>query len=222
MSVAGPVYLIGSSHGATVREVFARVNEAHGQRPLEVAVSFAALPDGDGVARAKSFAKTTFPHARVEHFSVTGESDAMPSATARSIVERADVLFFGGGDPVLAMRRLVEAGADTWVRAARERGAACVGLSAGSIALGAYWASWPDDDPDAEPNLVRGIAAVADLVVDCHAENDDWEELHAVRARLGPIAAGLTFAGIGHGSALVVHGDGALEWLGRSHVLTGV
>jgi len=213
------VYLLGSSHDGAIREVFRRV-QAEIPKPW-IGVSCAALARAprDGREHAGSIGHLFHPAATVERFSVDGEDEAMAPEKARSIVERADVLFFGGGDPVLAAERLVNAGADAWVREASARGAVCVGLSAGSIALGAFWASWPEDNPDAEARLVPCLRVVPDLVVDCHAERDDWEELRVVRHRLGKDAHGLRFAGIGSGSALVVGSDGSLEWIGKSCLL---
>ncbi len=218
MTVAGKVYLLGSSHGGAIAEVLRRVVSDVGS-PRRVAVSFAALPSVRGVAHTRAFARSMFPHAEVERFAVEGEDDATPPDAAREALERADLIFFGGGDPVLAARRLCAVGADAWVRAARARGTACVGLSAGSIALGALWGEWPVDDPDGEPEIVRCVGAAENVVVDCHAEEDDWEELRLVQRRLGRDGDALTFAGIGHGSALVVGSLGELSWVGPAKVL---
>jgi cyanophycinase-like exopeptidase len=219
VTTPGRVYLIGSGHGPTVSQVARRVEKDLGSRRFKVAVSFAAMPHVKGDGHTRSFAQGVFPEADVERFSVEGEQGAMKPDEARAVVERADVVFIGGGDPVLGAERLVRAGADTWVQAARARGAACMGLSAGSIELGAFWGSWPDDAPHGDPALVRCLSAVPSLVVDCHAEQDDWEELHAVQRSLGPEGAPLTFAGIGHGSALIIGSNGELTWLGKPFVL---
>jgi cyanophycinase-like exopeptidase len=220
----GSVYLVGSSRGGTMAEVVRRVGGSVRPRSsnLRVALSLAALPTVNGEAQTRALARSLFPGAVVERFAVEGEADAPRPAEARATVEQADVLFFGGGDPVLAARRLVEAGADEWVREARASGATCIGLSAGSIALAAFWADWPADDPDAEPTLVRCIGAAPRVVVDCHAEADDWEELRLVQRRMGSDAAELTFAGIGHGSALVVGAHDELSWIGPGVTLSPV
>ena len=220
MSGGGSVYLIGSSEGDAVREVFRRVRMERAPALPTVAVSFAAQTAVRDMARALEFARSYFPGCAVERFSVPGETDAMTAADASSLVQHADVLFFGGGDPVLCAERLTRAGADAWVRTARARGATCVGLSAGSVALGALWATWPDDDPDAEPRLVRCMGVAKGLVVDCHAESDDWDELRIVhQTAMRENRTGLHFAGIGHGSALIVGGEGELEWLGKPMLL---
>ena len=213
------VYLLGSSHGGAVREVFRRLTTARRTSRLEVAFSLAALERPRGDADTRAFLTSLVPTASITRFSVAGEADAMTESSARETVRSADVLFLGGGDPVLVAERLVASGADEWVREARANGTVCVGLSAGSIALGAFWASWSDDDPSAAPRVVRCIGAAAALVVDCHDEGSDWEELRAVRECLGDQGRALTFAGIGHGAALIVHSSGELEWLGPKMVL---
>ena len=219
MTSPGDIYLLGSSHGGAVREVLRRLTTARGTSRLQVAFSLAALERPRGETDTRAFLTSLLPDASVARFSVAGEADAMSEASARDKVRGADLLFFGGGDPVLVARRLVTSGADEWVREAHAKGAACVGLSAGSIALGAYWASWSDDDPSAPPEVVRCIGAAATLVVDCHDEGSDWEELRAVRECLGHRGGELTFAGIGHGAALIVAGSGDLEWVGPAMVL---
>lgn len=215
----GSVYLIGGAHDGVVSEVFRRIRSVVPASP-RVAVSVAAWPSARGPLQAIAFARGHFPDATVDRFSVAGEHDANP-ADAQSIVARADVVFLGGGDPVLYGDRLVPAGADGWLRAARGRGAVCVGLSAGSIALGALWARWPEEDPEGAPSLVDCLAVIPDIVVDCHAEADDWEELRAVKAAAdeGRPASSLRFLGIGHRSAVVVRPDDSLEWIGEPFVL---
>jgi cyanophycinase-like exopeptidase len=217
---AGSVYLVGSAHGGTLREAFRRI-DLGSTTPPRIATSYAALAHApaDEARQAMAIKKLFRLPGWVERFSVAGEEGATSPEEARAVVERADVIFFGGGDPVLAAHRLVGAGADSWIRDARARGAKCVGLSAGAIVLGAFWASWPEDEPHAVPAVVQCVGAVPDLVVDCHAEDDEWEELHAVQRGLGPRAKGMRFAGIASGAALIVGPDGALEWIGHPHVL---
>jgi len=221
VTTAGKVYLIGSANLGTVREVFRRIEADVAAPRMRVATSFAALQHPGVVTRLHDWLLSAFAArgATFERFSVKGEDHAMPEAAARAVIERADVLFFAGGDPILAAERLVRAGADVWVKEARTRGAVCAGLSAGSIALGALWGRWSDDDPDSEPAIVPCVGAVADVVVDCHAEADDWDELRIVQRALGARARELRFAGIGHGCALVVAGDGSLEWIGEAKLL---
>jgi hypothetical protein len=90
-----------------------------------------------------------------------------------------------------------------------------LGLSAGSIMLGAHWAEWPDDGDDHGATLVPCTGVVADLVVDCHDEASDWEELRAVARLLAATNAPTPrFIGIPTGGAVVVDASGAIGQLG--------
>jgi cyanophycinase-like exopeptidase len=203
-----------------MREAFRRAHADTGVARPRIAVSFAPIPSARGVSGMTSFIAGHLLGADIDTFTVAGEHEAMPAAEARAIIERADIVFVNGGDPILGARRLVAAGADEWLRAARARGAVCMGLSAGSMALSAAWGSWEDDE-DGEPEIVRCLGVVPRLVIDCHAEADDWEELRAVKRRMGADGAGLTFAGVGSGCALVVGSNDELKWIGEPMVLAG-
>jgi cyanophycinase-like exopeptidase len=216
----GLVYLAASHHAGTLKSFAASALAAAGSPRPKVAVTYAAA-GGPIVARMLSFFDHLFPGADVRRFTVKGEHGAQPAAEARAIVESADVVFFGGGDPVLGARLLVEAGADGWVRAARARGASCLGVSAGAMMLGAWWASWPDEAPSGAPHeggeLVSCTRVVGDLVVDCHAEADQWAELVAVRAMLAERLGDADLprlVGLPTGAGLIVHAGGTLESVG--------
>jgi putative intracellular protease/amidase len=210
---AASVYLAASGHEPTLRDLAARAVASLGRRPARVAATYAAA-GGPMVHRTNGLLAHLFPGADIERFAVDGEKDPMPSAHARAIVERADVVFVGGGDPVQGARLLARAGADAWLRDARARGVPCMGVSAGSIMLCAWWADWPESPPPGAPfdggQLVRCAGVVPDVVVDCHAEEDGWAELKLVRgmleARGGPLPR---FLGLPTGSGLVLGPDGA-------------
>jgi peptidase E len=219
------VYLAASAHERTLREMASQALASIARRPPRVAVSYAAT-SASFHARMSHFIERALDGAQVERFSVAGEHDPMPAADARAVVERADLVFLGGGDPVLGARRLVSAGADGWLRAARERGVPCMGMSAGAIMLAAWWADWPDTPPPGAPfdggQLVPCTGVVTDLVVDCHAEQDDWSELHLVRAmlrdRLGEGADLPRFMGLPAGTGIVVSGGGDYRCIGGEPV----
>jgi peptidase E len=215
----GAVYLAASSHEATLREMASRARARIARIPMRVAATYAAA-GGPMVERMNHFLARLFPGAKVERFTVRGEGDAMPADAARGIVEEADLVFVGGGDPVQGARLLVAAGADGWLREARARGAACMGISAGSILLGAWWADWPDpeaagDAPHDGGELVRCTQVVPDLVVDCHAEEDNFAELHLVREMLRERNTPLPrFLGLPTGTGVVVEADGTVTDVG--------
>jgi|SRR5581483_6351437 len=185
-------------------------------QPKRVAISLAAMAAEPALVKKALgwFAGRAFGDAEVERFAVEGERDAQKPADARAIVERADLIYLAGGDPVVGAEVLRKSGADAWLRAARRRGAHLAGGSAGSILLGAAWARWPDE-PDGKPfdggTLVECTGVIPDLVVDTHAEEDDWAELELVAGMLAAQKRAPRLYGIPTNGALIVHPDGRLE-----------
>jgi cyanophycinase-like exopeptidase len=217
----GSVYLVGSGQGGTLSTMVKRaLKRVEGKRP-RVAASYAAM---HGNARGLSFMLSTAAKVfgvEVERFFVPGEHGASPDKPGRAVVDAADVIFVAGGDPVAGAQLFAASGADAWLREARDRGAALLGISAGSMMLCAWWASWPDEPPKGAPfeggTLVRCAGVVPDLVVDCHAEEDDWAELKLVREMC--VAKGISprLVGLPHGGAVIVDADEKLEPVGLPH-----
>jgi cyanophycinase-like exopeptidase len=214
----GSVYLIGSMEGSAGAAMLERALAAAGARTSgkpKIAVSFAPVAESPealkfmGDRTLKLFAgKGT-----VTRFSLAGEADADP-ARAKALVEEADLIFFSGGAHILRA-----SGADAWVRDARARGAASAGISAGAILLGASWGSWPDEPPPGEPFdggvILPCTGVVDDLVVDCHGEEDDWNELKLVATMLRARSTqSLRLRGIPTRGGIVVGPDNSLEVVG--------
>jgi len=225
MTRAGDVYLAASSHPQTLHAMVSQAASSIERRPVLVAVSHVST-GGQHAGRMTHFFERSIDRVEVTRFSVAGERDAMPPGEARAVLERADLVFLGGGDPVEGARLLVAAGADAWLRDAHARGVPCMGVSAGAILLGAWWASWPDSPPAGAAHeggeLVRCTGAVPDLVVDCHAEEDDWNELRIVRAmlrdRLGEGAVLPRFLGLPSGTGIIVSPGGPYRSVGGEPV----
>jgi cyanophycinase-like exopeptidase len=140
--------------------------------------------------------------------------------TDPSVVERADLVFVSGGDPALGARVLNETGAAAWLRDAHARGKPMMGVSAGTIVLGEWWAAWPEDGDDDETlertSLVRCTGVVRGHVFDTHNEEDDWDELRIVARLARREKEDARFVGIPTGGALVLAADGALEVVGEA------
>jgi hypothetical protein len=125
-----------------------------------------------------------------------------PSDEERAFLESADVILLAGGDVDLGWRAFEASGIRGIVERRYWDGAVLIGVSAGSVQLGA--AGWPAGDPD-NPFATWGFAP---FVVDAHAEEDDWADLRTVVRARGEGARGL---GIPAGGGLVYHADGTLE-----------
>jgi cyanophycinase-like exopeptidase len=217
----GPVYLAATGD-AVLTKLASRAYEELRKKKPRVAVTYAPVA---GSTRGLKFMSERmpklFPHAIVERFAVEGERGAQPVEDALAVVGRADLVFVSGGDPVLGAKILASAGASVWLREAHARGVPTMGVSAGAIALGAWWADWPDDDDgDAEEELDRTallpcIGVLADCVFDTHNEEDDWDELRAVAKLAAREKKRARFLGIPSGGALVFHADGAMEVVGK-------
>ena len=129
---------------------------------------------------------------------------------AKAIIERADLVFFSGGDVEEGMRQLDAAGMTGLLRELHRRGVAFCGVSAGSIMLAKQWVRWSDPD-DETTAAIFPCAGIAPVLCDTHAEEDDWSELKAL-LQLCP--AGTQGYGIPSGLALRAMPDGTVEALG--------
>jgi len=227
----GPVYLVASGQDGLLPKVAARAYEALGKKEARIAVTCAPVAgDARGLKFMSGRMAGLFPEAQIERFAVPGEDSPMSAATARAVVERADLVFVSGGDAALGAKLLERAGASAWLRRASSRGVPLMGVSAGAIALGAWWADWPEEEDGALPDpgadlagarLLPCIGALPGHVFDTHNEEDDWDELRLVqklcaRRRVKPL-----FVGIPTGGALVFHGDGSMEPVGKEPFVLG-
>lgn len=133
---------------------------------------------------------------------------------ARRVLEAADLVYITGGDVEAGMAHLRRCRMEMFLRRLFQAGKPFFGLSAGSIMLARQWIRWsdPDDDATAEPFDCMGLAPV---LCDCHAEADDWVELHAL---LRHEPEGTTGYGIPSGGALRVDPDGTVAALGKAAV----
>jgi hypothetical protein len=209
--MSGIVYLVASGHDGLLQKVARRAYETLGKKRPRIAVTYA--PVGDD-ARLLAFMRDRMPGLFPDGVLETIEED--PSA-----LERADLVFVSGGDPTLGAKVLADAGSGDRIRAAMARGTPTVGVSAGSILLGDWWADWPDDEVEGEElvartSLVRCTGVVAGHVFDTHNEEDDWDELRIVAALARREGHRARFLGIPTGGALVFGADGALEVIGAA------
>ena len=133
---------------------------------------------------------------------------------ARRVLESSAIVYITGGDVEAGMAHLRRCRMVPLLGRLYRAGRPFFGLSAGSIMLARQWVRWTDadDDSTAETFPCLGLAPV---LCDCHAEDDDWEELHAL-LRLEP--EGTIGYGIPSGGALKVTPQGTVHALGKTAV----
>ena len=86
------------------------------------------------------------------HNAPPGQKDG-ESGAAKKILEDADVIFISGGEVEDGMAWLNRHGLADYIRALYGSGKLFVGMSAGSIMMGAHWVRWEDEDDDATASL---------------------------------------------------------------------
>lgn len=131
---------------------------------------------------------------------------ARVEARAIETLERADLVYVGGGDVEEGMRVLAECGADAILTRLFRKGKPFLGLSAGSIMLGQAWVRWRDPADDATAGRFPCLG-FAPFACDTHDEDSDWEEL---RMLLSLSPKGSLGYGIPAGGGIIVEADGAV------------
>ena len=134
---------------------------------------------------------------------------AQYSAEDRNFLETADVVVLAGGDVEVGWEVFTRTGMRELIEKRYRDGAVLVGVSAGAVQLGRY-AAVPDANGGRKLLETFGLI---DFLVDVHDEKHDWHGLSATIQLLEGTTRGL---GIPHGAALVAHGDGTFEPLGRA------
>ena len=129
---------------------------------------------------------------------------------AATVLSQAQAIFVSGGDVEAGMQVLAAARVLPLLRERFEAGIPFIGLSAGSIMLGSKWIVWDDSEDDATARTFDCLG-FAPLICDTHAEDDEWNELHAVlrHSDVGTLGYGITSPAM-----LRVLPDGTLETLG--------
>jgi cyanophycinase-like exopeptidase len=199
----------GSRHFGTHPFLTEAIRITGRKKPLTVYIG-AASGDDRTFGAALSRLVTTAGAGKVVWPKLVGRKREV--ALAREALHAADLVVLGGGDVEAGIEALSDAGLIDDLRAAAERGAVFVGMSAGAIMLGERWIRWPNaaaNDSDADTYECLSIAPCS---VDTHGEGDDWHEARsfvAVRAR--ELGAKARAYAVPSGGALIVDTEGRLE-----------
>jgi cyanophycinase len=131
------------------------------------------------------------------------------AAADRDFLETADVIVLAGGDVEAGWNVFTRTGMRELLEKRYREGAILLGVSAGAVQFGKYAAV-----PAAHggQKLLETFGLI-EFLVDVHDEKRDWQALSTTIQLLEGTVRGL---GIPHGAALVAHGDGTFEPVGRA------
>jgi cyanophycinase-like exopeptidase len=204
-----PIYLFAGGRGKSILTSFAEIGQAiksSGKKIPDVAiVGAASLKDNWLVYILMTALIKTGCKCRTHRVKTAHPGDNMEKA--RELLQKADVIFFSGGDAEAGMQILKDKNMVRFFRELATQEKILIGASAGTIMLSREWVCWKDPDNDATAELFQ-CTGIADVICDTHAEADDWVEL---KAALQLKENGATGYGIPSGACLKVYPDGRLE-----------
>ena len=127
-------------------------------------------------------------------------------AAAKSALAACDAIFISGGEVEDGMNWLKKHDLVGFLHELYNGGKLFVGMSAGTIMLGAKWVKWriPDDNDTAE---LFDCLNIVPETFDTHAEEEDWIEIKTALKLMGDGARGY---GIPSGGVITGDGEGAL------------
>jgi len=200
----------GSAAGSYA-EVLRRIYSQTGSRKPRIAYVGAATDDNP---RFFSMMSTLLQGAGACEIELVPLAKGGNVRTARAVIESSDLVFFGGGDVELGMKRLHERDIISALSAAHAAGTPFAGISAGAIMLGRQWVRWSDPDDDASAELFDCLG-LAGVICDTHGEDDDWQELRRALA----LAGGSPGYGIRTGAAMRAVGQTVEVLAGQIDIL---
>lgn len=204
-NIINPVFLLAGGRLSGITDMAAMLSRAFGpiQKPL---VAYIGAANGDNIVFSKMM-KTLLMKAgagKVEYVKLASEKADIKAA--RDKLSRSDVVFISGGEVDDGMNWLKKHELVDYLKELYSQNKRFVGVSAGSIMLGAHWVRWSDPDDDGTSELFDCIGIIP-LVFDTHAEDEDWKELKAALKLMGDGARGY---GIPIGGMVSADGGGAL------------
>lgn len=205
-----PVYLLAGGRSAIRRSPDPLILNAFGEKAsASPRIAYVGTANGDSVDFFNRMAGIFREAGAGDISHALIAPDRADLASARQILNTADIVFISGGDVERGMQVLEEKNMADFLVKLHLQDKPFFGLSAGSIMLAKEWVRWrnPDDDATAEIFPCLGIAPV---ICDTHGE-PEWEELKAL-LQLEP--ASTPGYGINSGTAIKVFPDGHVEALG--------
>jgi cyanophycinase len=213
----GTLIIIGGKEDkAGEKEILQLVADRVGSGKLVVATVATDVPDEAWREYRDLFRKLGVRH--IEHLDIQTREEALSEERAR-IVEKADVLFFTGGDQLKITSQLGDSMVYRRTMELLENGGTVAGTSAGaSVMSTTMLVSGPGDKSPNIEDAVRmapGLGLFPDAVVDQH---------FAERGRIGRLASAIAQnprhlgIGVDEDTAIIVHGQEFFEVVGKGAV----
>ena len=133
---------------------------------------------------------------------------------ARKTLSGAEAVFLSGGEVEDGVLWLVKHNLMEYLKELYHNGKRFIGVSAGTIMMGAHWVRWETPGDDATSSLF-GCLGLIPVLFDTHGEDEDWVELKAALKLLGDGARGYGLPG---GSMISADSRGTLVNLEREYL----
>jgi peptidase E len=209
MNTQQPLYLFAGGRGhdilSTMTSVRNLIKSLGKKKPVIAFIGAASLRDNWLVYAFISLIIKVRCNCRFERVVLARPNADLTRAKAQ--LQKADAVFFSGGDVEAGMQVLNEKGMMGYFAELANQGKLLFGVSAGSIMLSQSWVRWQDPQDDSSAELFSCIG-MAPLICDTHAEGDGWVELQKA---LELAQEGTTGYGINSAACLKVYSDGHIS-----------
>ena len=207
MSETKPLYLLAGGNFGNTRSMLPLLKRALGECGDKPHVAYIGTASGDNVIFFSMMRSLLKEAGAAKTYLVKLAKNNIDLSAAQQALERADAIFISGGEVDDGMRWLEFHGLAGFLRELYERGKLFIGLSAGSIMMGAHWVRWEDPKDDLTAELFDCLGFVP-TTLDTHAEDEDWKELKTALRLQGSGAIGY---GIPKGGMAVADSVGNLS-----------
>ena len=145
-------------------------------------VLFIPTASGDHPAYIEAFTKAyTDLGCRVDALYLYGAAPDTPDVIAAKF-SRADIVYVGGGDTEMMLRKWQQTGVDVQLRAAYQRGVVLSGLSAGALCWFSHGMTDRPVDDDLIPTWMDGLGLIP-LCCGVHYDEPYWQAFDGFVAR---------------------------------------
>jgi peptidase E len=190
MSAERPALLLAGGRprdpSGTIRTLSRALQECLVQKPK---VAYIGTASGDSVIFFNMIKSLLKKAGAAEVSLVRLAKEGADASAAKRTLERSDIIFISGGEVEDGMQWLERHDLVGFLKDLYRRGKLFLGMSAGSIMMGAHWVHWDDETDDNTASLFDCLNLIP-CVFDTHAEDEDWKELKTALRLMGPGARG--------------------------------